>query len=58
MVNSMASSTGDVLIYDSNTPGGARFLNHVANPTTLNKINADNWDYVVLQAQSQEAGLS
>lgn len=58
MVNSMASSTGDVLIYDSSTPGGARFLNHVANPTTLNKINADNWDYVVLQAQSQEAGLS
>lgn len=58
MVNSMASSTSDILVHDENTPGGARFLNHVANPTTLNKINADNWDYVVLQAQSQEAGLS
>lgn len=57
MVSNMASSTGDELIFDSNTPGGARFLNHATNPTTLNKIAADNWDYVALQAQSQETSF-
>lgn len=57
MVSNMAISTGDALIYDSNTPGGFRFLNHAANSTTLNKINSNTWDYVVLQAQSQEAAF-
>lgn len=54
MISSMATSTGNTLTYDSNTPGGYRFMNHVSNTTTINKINADNWDFVALQAQSQE----
>lgn len=58
LVNNMATSTGNVLTYDSNTPGGYRFLNHATNATTLNKINAENWDYVVLQGQSQETSFS
>jgi PKD repeat protein len=58
MVSSMATSTGDDLIFDSNTPGGARFLNHATNATTLNKIASDDWDYVTLQAQSQETSFS
>ncbi|WP_298900290.1 T9SS type A sorting domain-containing protein [uncultured Psychroserpens sp.] len=58
MVNTMATSTGDVLIYDSNTPGGYRLIHHASNTTTLNKINSDNWDYVVLQGQSQETSWS
>lgn len=58
LVSAMATNTGDVLIYDSNTPGGYRFMNHATNATTLNKINSNNWDYVVLQAQSQEAAFS
>ncbi len=58
LVNNMANSTGDVLIYDSNTPGGYRFMDHASNPTTLAKINSDSWDYVALQAQSQETSLS
>jgi len=58
MVSSMATSTGNTLVYDSNTPGGYRFLNHVINATTLNKINSNDWDYVVLQAQSQETSLN
>jgi PKD repeat protein len=57
MVSNMATSTGNTLVYDSNTPGGYRFLNHVTNATTLNKINSNDWDYVVLQAQSQETSL-
>lgn len=58
LVSQMATNTGDVLIYDSNTPGAYRFMNHASNTTTLNKINADDWDFVTLQAQSQETSWS
>lgn len=58
LVSQMAENTGDVLLYDSNTPGGHRFLNHAVNATSLNKINSDEWDYVVLQGQSQETSWS
>lgn len=54
MVNSMAGSTGDILIYDSYTPGGYTLMGHTTNTTTVDKINSNNWDYVTLQAQSQE----
>ena len=57
MISNMAASTGDELIYDSNTPGGYRFMDHASSNVTLDKINANDWDYVVLQAQSQEASL-
>lgn len=54
LVYNLALSGGDTLIYDSNTPGGATFQNHSVNATTIQKIQAGEWDYVVLQAQSQE----
>ncbi len=57
-INSLANSLGDTLIYDSNTPGGYRFLHHVSNTTTLNKIALGGWDFVSLQAQSQEPSFS
>lgn len=57
MINNMATNTGNTLIYDSNLPGGYRFLNHASNATTLSKINSNTWDYVVLQAQSQETSF-
>lgn len=58
MISNMAVSTGDMLTFDSNTPGGYRLMNHASNSTTLNKINSNAWDYVVLQAQSQETSFS
>ncbi|MDY0342606.1 MAG: PKD domain-containing protein [Lentimicrobium sp.] len=58
LVSNLAGSTGDTLIYDSNAPGGFRFMNHASNAVTLQKISAMDWDYVVLQAQSQETSLS
>lgn len=58
MLSDMVESTGDELIYDGNTPGGTRFMNHAVSTTSLDKINAEDWDYVVLQAQSQETSLS
>jgi len=49
----LASSKGDTLIYDSNTPGGYTLNGHSTNTTSLAKIQADDWDFVVMQEQSQ-----
>lgn len=54
MFCNLALSGGDTVVYDSNTPGGMTFLGHTTNAATLQKIAANNWDFVVLQAQSQE----
>lgn len=50
---SVALSTGDTLIFDSNTPGGQTFQGHSTNGQTTSKIQAGGWDFVVLQEQSQ-----
>ena len=54
MFYNLALSGGDTVVYDSNTPGGMTFLGHTTNAATLQQIAANNWDFVVLQAQSQE----
>jgi len=51
---SMAASTGDSLYYESNLPGGSSLQGHASNPTSLAKIKKGNWDFVVLQDQSQK----
>lgn len=53
LLQQMATSTNDVLVQDSNAIGGFRFMDHVTNQTSLTKLNANHWDYVVLQEQSQ-----
>lgn len=53
MIADVTASTGDSLIFDSNTPGGYTFEGHSTNATSLAKIVSGNWDYVVLQEQSQ-----
>jgi len=58
LVKQIALSFGDSLIHDSSTPGGATFNTHTNNSQTLAKINQQQWDYVVLQAQSQEPSFS
>jgi hypothetical protein len=58
LVKQIALSFGDSLIYDSSTSGGATFNTHTNNTQTLAKINQQQWDYVVLQAQSQEPSFS
>ena len=58
LVKEIAFSFGDTLLHESNTPGGASFSAHSSNTQTLAKINQQQWDYVVLQAQSQEPSLS
>ncbi len=54
LVENIAISLGDSLIHDRNTPGGQTMAGHASNITSLNKISSQEWDYVILQSQSQE----
>jgi len=53
MVADVTASAGDTLFFDSNSIGGYTFQQHSSNATTITKICSGNWDYVVLQEQSQ-----
>ncbi len=53
LVYQLALSGGDTIQYDANTPGGHTLEGHSTNNTTFNKIFSNDWDYVVLQEQSQ-----
>ncbi|UTX48192.1 PKD domain-containing protein [Chryseobacterium sp. MA9] len=53
LIQSIAASNGDVLEHHSHTPGGSTLQNHSNNPDVISTINQGNWDYVVLQEQSQ-----
>ncbi len=53
IISALATSTSDALVFDSNTPGGQTLQQHVQNAASTNKIAQDNWDFVVLQEQSQ-----
>jgi hypothetical protein len=57
MVYNLGLNNGDSITYDSSTPGGHQFNQHVTNPITLGKINSRNWDAVILQEQSQLPAL-
>jgi hypothetical protein len=50
----LALSAGDSVYVEANTPGGVTLQGHTTNAITLEKIASPGWDYVVLQAQSQE----
>lgn len=50
----IALSLGDSIITDGNMMGGYTLSMHASDANTLAKIQAGNWDYVVIQAQSQE----
>ena len=58
LIHDVAIAAGDTLIFDSSCPGGYTFLNHSLDQATIAKINWGHWDYVVLQAQSQEPSFS
>jgi len=53
MVAQMASAVGDTLIFDSNTPGGYTLFEHSTNAVSIAKIESNDWDFVILQDQSQ-----
>ena len=54
MVENVAASAGYSFSNSSLTPGGATLYQHSQNTSTYNQMGSKNWDYVVIQAQSQE----
>ncbi len=53
ITENIASGANKTLIVDSNMPGGHTLEGHSTNSTSLSKIMQGNWDFVVLQEQSQ-----
>lgn len=49
----VALSLGDTVTVASSAPGGYTLQQHAAHAPTLDAINAQPWDFVVLQEQSQ-----
>jgi hypothetical protein len=49
-----AKSVGDTVIADANVPGGYTLEDHTLSATSTGKIALGNWNYVVLQEQSQK----
>ena len=53
LVQSLSTSAGKTLNIDANMPGGYPMSSHLSDATTISKISQGNWDYVILQEQSQ-----
>lgn len=49
----VALSAGDTLEVASSTPGGYTFEGHLGNAASMDLVTQGNWDFVVLQQQSQ-----
>lgn len=58
MVRQMGLTMGDTIFVDSSTPGGYTYQLHTTDANTIAKIKQQQWDYVVLQEQSQLPSLS
>jgi hypothetical protein len=60
MIADIAAPLGDTLVYEDHTPGGWKLKDHWNPPTDpcVAKIKTGNWDYVVLQEQSQQPAFS
>lgn len=54
IISDLAVSKGKEVTYDTQLLGGATLQTHAGNATTYTKIKSKPWDYVVIQAQSQE----
>ena len=53
IISTIANSMGHYLYAESNLMGGATLQTHVNNTNSNNLITSGDWDYVVLQEQSQ-----
>ncbi len=53
MFSNLAQANGKQIFTDNATGGGATLQDHFNSPSTIAKIQQGNWDYVVLQEQSQ-----
>ena len=53
MIQALARTAGVNLQYEQHTPGGARLLNHAADPQVRALLAGGGWNAVVLQEQSE-----
>lgn len=53
LINQIALSKGNQLTYEAHTPGGSTLAQHASNSTVQSILESSEWDYVVLQEQSQ-----
>lgn len=53
LFGSLAQSGGNVVFTDNSTQGGFTLENHFTYQQTIDKINSNDWNYVILQEQSQ-----
>ena len=58
MIQGLARTAGVDLVYEQHTPGGARLLNHAADPQVRALLARGGWDAVVLQEQSEWPAFS
>lgn len=57
LLDSIVTAGGDTLEWDISAPGGYTLKQHSTDANTLAKISQQQWDYVVLQEQSQLPSL-
>jgi hypothetical protein len=53
LVAGLSTAAGKNLVVDNYCPGGFTYSNHSFNNNSQAKIRQSNWDYVILQEQSQ-----
>ena len=53
IISDIALSNNDSLIFENYSPGGYTLQNHFNDANSIAEISQGNWDYVVLQEQSQ-----
>ena len=53
VIKEIANSKGDVFMHQSHTPGGATLSQHASSISLQNQLLEEEWDYVILQGQSQ-----
>ncbi|MFM2386327.1 MAG: hypothetical protein RL660_1084 [Bacteroidota bacterium] len=58
MLRDMSNSMGDSMQVTSVTPGGYTLNGHWTNTASLAAIATPGWDFVIIQAQSQEPSFS
>jgi hypothetical protein len=58
ILENLANAVNDTIVYSTSTPGGAQLVQHVSNNNTLQLIRQGDWDYVIIQEQSQKPSFS
>jgi hypothetical protein len=53
LIHNIALSKGNSLNYNSHTPGGSTLMQHASNANVQSLFTSNQWDYIVLQEQSQ-----